>query len=75
MQHPICEVRGFGRNISISGLFVRETDIDYFEPVIHVLEMKWWALKNLVECGFRRNLVSFTQGLRYTDNGDLFHCV
>lgn len=27
--------------------------IDYFEPVIHIWEMKWSALKNFVECGFK----------------------
>lgn len=43
-------------------LILRETDIDYLEPVIHIWEMKWSALKNLVECGYRRYLV-FLQGL------------
>lgn len=30
-------------------IFVRETEL---EPVIHLLEMQWWALKNNFRCDF-----------------------
>lgn len=40
----------------VSVLYVREMIIDYMEPVIHHLEIKLWALKNLLECGIKNKI-------------------
>lgn len=36
--------------------------------------IKWWVHKSLLEWGFRRNLVCFSQSQRCTDYNDFFHC-
>lgn len=66
--HMICE----GKSILFNSPWDRYRLLG---PCIHIWEMKWSALKNLVECGYRRNLVRFLQGRRCNDYGDFFHWV
>lgn len=55
---------------------VGETVIDrLLENVMHVLEIKWRLIKNLLSRGFRRDLVRFSQGdgcTGYDDSYTLF---
>lgn len=46
--------------------------LDYFELVINLLEIKQRRLKNLLACGYRRNLIYSPKGLRCTDYSHSF---
>lgn len=47
-------------------MLVKIFHIEYVES-LHLLEITWRPLKNLLKCGLRRNLVRFSQGNGCTD--------
>lgn len=48
----------YGTFVSI--LYVRETVIDFLGPVIHILEIQYRALKNLLKFGCRHHFSSLS---------------
>lgn len=54
-------------------MLVKIFHIEYVES-LHLLEITWRPLKNLLKCGLRRDSVRFSQGNGCTDFYYFSHC-